>query len=84
MERAIVDLSLSENDKFRSFLDDPWVDPATIKDARTMFPENRTHLLILGAGWGGLLYAIRMIEAGTRPEDIRIVDSAGGFGGTWY
>jgi len=25
-----------------------------------------------------------MIEAGVRPEDIRIVDSAGGFSGTWY
>lgn len=25
-----------------------------------------------------------MIQAGIRPEDIRIVDMAGGFGGTWY
>jgi len=41
-------------------------------------------MLILEAGFGGLLYAVRMIEAGVRPEDIRIVDSAGGFSGTWY
>ena len=25
-----------------------------------------------------------MVEAGIRPEDIRIIDPAGGFGGTWY
>jgi cation diffusion facilitator CzcD-associated flavoprotein CzcO len=49
-----------------------------------MFPDKRCQLLILGAGWGGLLYAIRMIQAGMRPDDIRIVDIAGGFGGTWY
>jgi cation diffusion facilitator CzcD-associated flavoprotein CzcO len=77
-----VDISIS--DKFASFLEDPWVDAAEVKDAKTMFPDNRCQLLILGAGWGGLLYAIRMIQAGVRAEDIRIVDSAGGFGGTWY
>jgi hypothetical protein len=76
-----VDISLS--DKFRHFQDDPWVDIAAAKDAQTMFPDNRCQMLILGAGFGGLLYAVRMIEGGVRPEDIRIVDSAGGFGGTW-
>jgi cation diffusion facilitator CzcD-associated flavoprotein CzcO len=49
-----------------------------------MFPDNHCQMLILGAGLGRLLYVVRMIEAGIRPEDIRIVDSAGGFGGTWY
>ncbi len=77
-----VDISLS--DKFQHFQDDPWVDTAAIKDARTMFPDNRCQVLILGAGWGGLLYAVRMVEAGIRPEDLRIIDTAGGFGGTWY
>ncbi|MCJ1331969.1 hypothetical protein MMC10_008661 [Thelotrema lepadinum] len=77
-----VDISL--RDKFQHFQEDPWVDPTTIKNARTMFPNNCCHVLILGAGFGGLLYAVRMVEAGIPPEDIRIVDSAGGFGGTWY
>ncbi|KAF4633957.1 hypothetical protein G7Y89_g4155 [Cudoniella acicularis] len=77
-----VDISLS--DKFRHFEEDPWVDPAAVKDTRTMFPHNRCQMLILGGGFGGLLYAVRMIQAGIRPEDIRIVDPAGGFGGTWY
>jgi cation diffusion facilitator CzcD-associated flavoprotein CzcO len=77
-----VDISLSkQHDKF---LEDSWVDPAAVKPVDTMFPDNHVHMLILGAGWGGLLYAIRMVEAGVAPQDIRIVDSAGGFGGTWY
>jgi cation diffusion facilitator CzcD-associated flavoprotein CzcO len=81
-DSQFVDISLSE--KFHSFIEDPWVDAAAAKDAKTMFPGNRCQLLILGAGWGGLLYAIRMIQSGVLPQDIRIVDSAGGFGGTWY
>jgi cation diffusion facilitator CzcD-associated flavoprotein CzcO len=81
-DSQFVDLSLS--DKFKSFLDDPWADPAAVKDAASMFPGNRCPLVILGAGWGGLLYAVRMVQAGMRPEDIRVVDSAAGWGGTWY
>ncbi|KAF2662350.1 FAD/NAD(P)-binding domain-containing protein [Lophiostoma macrostomum CBS 122681] len=74
--------SLSKD--FQFFIDDPWADPATVKDLETMFPDHSCKLLILGAGWGGLLYAIRMLDVGFQPEDIRIIDTAGGFGGTWY
>ncbi|KAF2118611.1 hypothetical protein BDV96DRAFT_391880 [Lophiotrema nucula] len=77
-----VDISL--HPKYASFLEDPWVDPTRIKDARTQFLNDRAGMIVLGAGWGGLLYAIRQVQAGMKPEDIRIVDSAGGFGGTWY
>jgi hypothetical protein len=76
------DMSLSS--KFDSLIKDPWIEPASIKDAASMFPQNRCHMLILGAGLGGLLYAVRMIQAGVDAKDIRIVDTAGGFGGTWY
>jgi len=48
-----------------------------------MFPNNRCQILILGASFGGLLYAVRMIEAGVQPGNLRIVDCAGGFGVTW-
>lgn len=41
-------------------------------------------LLVLGAGYGGLLYAVRFLEIGFAAADIRLVDTAGGFGGTWY
>ncbi|CZR60107.1 related to monooxigenase [Phialocephala subalpina] len=77
-----VDTSLS--DKFRHFQEDPWAGTTAVKDVKSMFPDNRCQMLILGGGFGGLLYAVRMIEAGVRPEDLRIIDTAGGFGGTWY
>ncbi|TVY81020.1 FAD-binding monooxygenase ausC [Lachnellula suecica] len=77
-----IDISISE--RFQHFQNDPWVEKSSIKDAKEMFPNNSCEMLILGAGWGGLLYAVRMIEAGIKPENIRIVDTAGGFGGTWY
>lgn len=72
------------SDKFKRFQEDPWVSPAEVKDVRTMFPNNRCRLMILGGGFGGLLYAVRMIEAGISPEELRIVEAGGGFGGTWY
>ena len=77
-----VDVSL--NNQFKSFLHDPWAHENTVKDAKAMFPDGRCQILILGGGFGGILYAIRMIESGISAQDIRIIDSAGGFGGTWY
>ncbi|KAF2715939.1 monooxygenase [Polychaeton citri CBS 116435] len=41
-------------------------------------------VLIVGAGYSGLLFAIRLLEAGFKHKDIIIADIAGGFGGTWY
>jgi hypothetical protein len=75
-------VDISNSDQFQHMQDDPWVDASKIKDARTMFPHNRCEVLVLGASWGGLCYAVRMVQAGIRPEDIRIIDMAGGFGGT--
>jgi hypothetical protein len=76
-----IDLALS--DKFKHYYDDPW-----LKDAGTLVPAlkdgDHCKYLILGAGFGGLLFAVRLIQKGVDVNDIRIVDSAGGFGGTWY
>ena len=41
-------------------------------------------ILIVGAGFGGILSAVKLIQAGINLDDILIVDPAGGFGGTWY
>ncbi|KUJ08304.1 FAD/NAD(P)-binding domain-containing protein [Mollisia scopiformis] len=79
-----IDISTDLSDKFRHFQEDPWVDASAVKDAHTMFPDNRCEVLILGAGFGGLMHAVRMVQAGVRPENLRIIDTAGGFGGTWY
>ncbi|MGE3418373.1 MAG: NAD(P)-binding protein [Bradyrhizobium sp.] len=39
-------------------------------------------VLILGGGFGGMLAAARLAEAGV--HDVRIIEKAGDFGGTWY
>lgn len=36
----------------------------------------------IGGGFAGLMVGARLAEAGIR--DVRIIDKAGGFGGTWY
>ncbi|PWY70290.1 FAD/NAD(P)-binding domain-containing protein [Aspergillus sclerotioniger CBS 115572] len=43
-----------------------------------------TPILIIGAGWAGIQCAIRLLERDIPATDIRIVDSASDFGGTWY
>ena len=45
----------------------------------------RTKLVVVGTGYGGITYAIRlMMGAHFRPEDIVFIDFASGFGGAWY
>ena len=44
--------------------------------------DEAVDVLIVGAGFGGLLSAARLKQAGVR--SIRIVDAASDFGGTWY
>jgi cyclohexanone monooxygenase len=41
-----------------------------------------TEVLIVGAGFAGMLTAIRLAKAGMR--NFRIMEKAGDFGGTWY
>jgi cation diffusion facilitator CzcD-associated flavoprotein CzcO len=78
-------IDLNTSDKFKHFQSDPWIDLNAPGPAIPALKEgSRCKHLILGAGFGGLLFAVRMIQAGIKADDIRIVDSAGGFGGTWY
>lgn len=70
-------------------LDDLWEDPwAHLVPASRKSPDfqqgTKTKVLIQGAGFGGLLFAVRLLQQGFKPEDIILVDSAGSFGGTWY
>ena len=78
-----IDLSIS--DKFKRYDEDPWLDPAQpTSNTAQRFGGSKCKVLILGAGFGGLVYAVRLIEGGMNARDILLVDSAGGFGGTWY
>ncbi len=44
--------------------------------------HDEVEVAIIGGGFGGLLTGARLRDAGV--EDIRIIDAAGDFGGTWY
>ncbi len=63
---------------FSRFIDDPYVDGPLVRDALTETVE----AIVIGGGFGGLLAAAELHKIGI--TDIRIVEKAGDFGGTWY
>ncbi|KAK4139804.1 pyridine nucleotide-disulfide oxidoreductase [Dichotomopilus funicola] len=81
-----VRLKDAGSERLRTLAEDPWADHAAL-NAKPLVQDGSKHkFVILGAGFGGLLYAVRLIEAGlaSQPSDILLVDAAGGFGGTWW
>src|SRR5690242_11929494 len=81
-----VRLKEAGSERFRALAEDPWADHAAL-NAKPPVQDGAKHkFLILGAGYGGLLFAVRLLEAGLArsPDDILLVDAAGGFGGTWW
>ncbi|KZL85936.1 phenylacetone monooxygenase protein [Colletotrichum incanum] len=64
---------------------DPWVNyDDVLANGTSLKDGSTTKFTIIGAGHAGLLYAVRLIDAGFKAEHIVLVDTAGGFGGTWY
>ncbi len=64
--------------QFAHYLDDPYVEPGFTRAALTEAVE----VVVVGGGFGGLLAAARLKQAGI--EDIRMIEKGGDFGGTWY
>ena len=64
--------------EFSHYVDDPYVEPGFTR--APVFDD--VEAAIIGGGFGGLLMGARLREAGFRR--IRVVESAGDFGGTWY
>jgi cation diffusion facilitator CzcD-associated flavoprotein CzcO len=64
--------------KFAHYLDDPYAEPGYSREPLT----DEVEVVIVGGGFGGLLAGARLREAGV--EDIRVIDPASDFGGTWY
>ena len=60
------------------YVDDPYVEAPI--DRPPMRDE--IEILVIGGGFGGLLTAARLREAGF--DDVRILEHGGDFGGTWY
>jgi cyclohexanone monooxygenase len=63
---------------FSRYIDDPYVRPGFVREPLT----DEVGVLIIGGGFGGLLAAARLQEAGI--SDLRIIEKGGDFGGTWY
>ncbi|KAF9884246.1 hypothetical protein FE257_001978 [Aspergillus nanangensis] len=85
--RDLTSVEITTNDRFKSFGQDPWVTPDAAANPHEQLLRQQQHhrVLVLGAGFGGLLFAIRLIQSGAfTAEDIVLLDTAGGFGGTWY
>ncbi len=64
--------------RFAQFAEDPYV-AAELTRAPL---SDEVEVLVIGGGFGGLLAAARLREAGI--DGLRIVEKAGDFGGTWY
>ena len=64
--------------KFAHFVGDPYVEPGFSREPLT----DDVDVVIIGGGFGGLLAAARLREAGV--NDLRIIEKGGDFGGTWY
>ncbi|GAB3975632.1 NAD(P)/FAD-dependent oxidoreductase [Actinoallomurus acanthiterrae] len=64
--------------EFGYYAEDPYADPTYTREPL----HDRVEALIVGGGFGGLLAAARLRQAGV--ESIRVIDEGGDFGGTWY
>ncbi len=63
---------------FSGYIDDPYVESGFTREPL----NDEVEVAIIGGGFGGMLTAVRLKQAGVK--DIRIIDQAGDFGGTWY
>jgi len=57
---------------------DPWVKPGLTRDP----VQEEVDVVVIGGGYGAQSVAVRLIQAGIK--NIRIIEKAGDFGGTWY
>lgn len=78
---------IANSTKFSRLADNPWTETehSYTPDNAPIHNNGHCKVVIVGTGYGGLLFAVRFIlEAGFKPEDVVFIDTAGGFGGTWY
>ncbi len=64
--------------ELRRFVEDPY-----IKERINRQPlQDQLDVAVIGGGFGGLIAASRLVEAGF--DNLRVIEKAGDFGGTWY
>ena len=71
------DQYLEVTGRLAHFVDDPY----TAVAARPRLTD-QVDVVVIGAGFGGLIAGARLTQAGI--ESLRIIDKGGDFGGTWY
>ncbi|MEO0548439.1 MAG: NAD(P)/FAD-dependent oxidoreductase [Pseudomonadota bacterium] len=64
---------------FSHYIDDPYIE----REERAALNDH-THVIVIGGGFGGLLAGGRLRDAGIAPDEIRLIEKGGDFGGTWY
>jgi cation diffusion facilitator CzcD-associated flavoprotein CzcO len=64
--------------EFARFAEDTWADGDFTREPL----NDEVDVAIIGAGFGGLLTAVRLRELGV--ESVRLIDRAADVGGTWY
>jgi len=75
---VLRDLALKD-ERFARMLADPH---SVVRQGDPVIDD--VEVCVIGAGFGGLAAGARLREAGVEGRDIRLVDSAGDVGGTWY
>ncbi|KAJ7785773.1 flavin-binding monooxygenase-like family protein [Mycena metata] len=84
-DKGLQFADLSKTPEFAYLANDPWVDHIAMnKQTPVINDSDSVKFLVLGAGLGGLLFAVRLIQAGFKADEIKFIDIAGGFGGAWY
>jgi cation diffusion facilitator CzcD-associated flavoprotein CzcO len=68
---------ISTSGRYGQYSSDPWSEPVVREPI-----SDHTQVVVVGGGFGGLLMGARLHEAGL--TDIRVIESGGDFGGTWY
>ena len=64
--------------RFEHYKDDPYITQTIVREP----VDEDIEVAIMGGGFGGMLMAARLQEAGI--DNYRIIERAGDFGGTWY
>jgi cation diffusion facilitator CzcD-associated flavoprotein CzcO len=59
-------------------VDDPYVEPGFVREPKT----DHVQATVIGGGFAGLTVAAKLRQIGV--DEVRNIDSAGDFGGTWY